>query len=292
LAFRTLQFFLAELFSNIRRNLLMAIASISTVTILIFFFGFTLLFFINFQKLSSTFAGEMEMHAYLKGYVTHEQGLELARRASAIPHVSSASYVSKEEALIRLRQDLKQDIQLSGIISNPLPAYLLVKVDDPERLPPVADQVAQMTGVDQVNYLQQVVRQFVSLFKAVQRILSLLVLFILICALLIIHNTIRLGVFSRKREIEIMKLVGASHGFIRWPFILEGACYGFSGAVLAVLLLTPSYHALMGRVTEFFPLLPEVSRGEIWSMLLALLGAGALVGGSGSFLSVNRYLHY
>lgn len=270
----------------------MTIASVSTVMILIFFFGFSLLFFFNFQRLRATLASEIEMHAYLKGYVTQEQGLSLAHHVESIAHVASVEFVSKEETLKKLQEDIKQEVELSGIMTNPLPAYLIIRVNDPESIPAVAGEIGKLSGVDQVNYLQRIIPQFLSLFRIAQHVLLGLVIFVLICALLIIHNTIRLGVFSRKNEIEIMKLVGASHGFITWPFVLEGAFYGLLGAVLAILFLEPTYHAISGKVAQFFPLWPLVGGFQIWALLVCLIGIGISVGGSGSYLSVKKYLHY
>lgn len=270
----------------------MALASVSTVTVLIFLFGCSLLFFMNFQRLRGTLASEIEMHAYLKANVTPEEGESLAHRITSTSHIVSVAYISKEEALSRLKADLNRDIELSGIINNPLPAYLSIKVDDPEKIPLVAENIEKMPEVDQVNYLQKIIHQFISLLNGIQKLLLGLVVFLLACALLIIHNTIRLGFFSRKKEIEIMKLVGASHGFISWPFVLEGAFYGLMGGALAVLLLEPGYHAIVNKVTQLFPIWPVVNGAEVWKLLAGLLATGVLVGGSGSYFSINRYLHY
>lgn len=272
----------------------MTIASVSTVMILIFIFGLTLLFFMNFERLRSTLASEIEIHAYLKPDLSAERGQDVAHRVKSVAHVASVVFVSKEEALKRLTEDLKQDIELSGIMTNPLPPYLLVKVDDPESIPAVAEEIEKLpeVGKDQVNYLQKIIPQFILLFRIVERVLLGLVIFSLLCALLIIHNTIRLGVFSRKNEIEIMKLVGASHGFISWPFVLEGAFYGLLGALLAVLFLEPGYQTVAAKVTQFFPIWPLVNGVQLWELLVCLLLTGILVGSSGSYLSVNKYLHY
>jgi len=287
---RTLQFFLLELTSSLKRNTVMTVASVTTVAVLIFLSGFFLILFMNLEHFKQNIASEMEIHAYLKPAISQQNADELKRQILSFEHVVSVTYVSQDEALSRLRADLKNQIDLSGIMQNPLPAYLSVKVKDPEAIVSVAEQIEPLKGIADVNYLQKIIEQFISVYKTAERLFLGLVIFILLCSLIIIHNTIRLGVFGRKNEIEIMQLVGASRGIIRWPFILEGAFYGFLGAFVAVCCLLPSVQALSKKFAMLFPLFPLITPGELWEMMALLLMIGIFVGGSGSYLSVNRYL--
>lgn len=268
----------------------MMAASVTTVAVLVFLSGFFIILFMNLNHFKKNLSSEIEIHAYLSPGLPERDGLAIKNQLSSLSHVASADYVSSEEALSRLRADVKNEIDLSGIMQNPLPSYISIKVDDPENIRSVADQITSIKGISDVNYLQKIVDQFVSIYKTLGRLFSGLVIFILICSLIIIHNTIRLGVFSRRNEIEIMQLVGASPAFIRWPFILEGAFYGLMGALIAVFFLEPSAGALTKKLAVLFPLLPEATGKELLGIMLLLLLLGTLVGSSGSYLSVNRYL--
>ncbi len=269
----------------------MLVASVTTVTILVFLLGLFLLFFMNFQRIRSAIASELEIHAYLKQQTTDDQALTLKHHLASLTHIRSVRYVTRDEALSELRKDTKGEIDLSGIINNPLPAYLSIQVDNPESIPAVASAIQSMKEVEQVNYFQKIIDQFVSLFKTAERLFLGLVILMLLCTLMIIHNTIRLCVFSRKKEIEIMQLVGATSSFVRWPFILEGAFYGLLGATLALIFLAPCYHALVSEMSIIFPILPLAKGHELFPLMLWLLVIGTSVGCSGSYLSVNRYLH-
>lgn len=267
----------------------MALASVSAVMVLVFLFGLFLLLYLNVEQLRTSIASQMEIHAYLNAQSDTQA---LKQKITALPNIRSVTYVSKEEAFRELQTDLQDHITLNGIIANPLPPYFSIKVTEPEKITDVAQALEGMPGVTKVNYLQKMVSNFVSLFKAVERFLFGIIIFLLGCALLIIYNTIRLGVFSRYREIKIMQLVGASYGFIQWPFLLEGAFYGLMGALLAILFLEPSYTAMTNQMTAIFSINSLVHGKAMGSLLLELAASGVVVGALGSFLSVNRYLRY
>lgn len=273
-----------------RRNTLMLVASIGTATLLVFLLGLFWLLFMNVRQMEDTLASQIEIHAYLKSSVGYDQAKTLEHTVAGLPSVRSVAYVTQDEALARLQKDVNTKIDLSGIMQNPLPSYLALKVKNPEDIPGLSKWLQAQPEVDQVQDLQQVVGRMVTFFKTTDHLFLGLVVLMLFCTLFIIYNTIRLGVFSRKKEIEIMQLVGASPGLVRWPFILEGAFYGLVGAVLAIAFLEPGYRALAGQLAEIFPAFPFIQGEAIWSLFGWLLVIGSLVGSSGSFLSVNRYL--
>lgn len=270
----------------------MTVASVSVVAVLVFLFGMFLLLYLNVAQLRATIASQIEIHAYLKPDLTEPETVALKQNIASLPEVVSVDYVSKEKAFRELETDLQNQVNLSGIINNPLPPYFAVKVSHPEKIADVAQAVRPMPGVAKVNYMQEIIDNFVALFKTTERFLFGMVIFLLGCALLLIHNTIRLGVFSRRREIEIMHLVGAGYGFIQWPFVLEGAFYGFVGAILAIFFLEPAYATLTNRMAHIFLSSPLIEGKNLWLLLFALTISGILVGTIGSFLSVKRTLRY
>lgn len=268
----------------------MMMASVSTVTILILLLGLSLLFYNNVKKLRGAIASQMEIHAYLKGNPLDSEVLALHSRIASLPAVQSIRYIPKEQTLEELRKTLKDSINLSGIMNNPLPSYFSIVVNDPKNIESTAQTIQSMPGIDRVNYLQKAAEQLVSFFRMAENFLFGLVAFLFFGSFLIIYQTIHLGVSSRKKEIEIMELVGASPGIIRWPFLLEGAFYGLLGAILAISLLKPGYELFLRKIQDFFFSRGFMAGKDLWLLLVELIVTGATVGAYGSYRAVNRYL--
>ncbi len=284
--------FLREVLINIRRNPLMSIASVSTVMVLAMILGFFVVVVMNLDALSQDLAGEMQVKAYMSSDFHREEAGSFHAAVVRIGHVEGIHFVSKETAFKRLRERLGTRITLDDLSQNPLPDAFEIRVDDPKFLDDVAAKVTRLPGVKTVDYGRDVARKLMALNQVV-RVVGFVILGLLFAStLLIVSNTIRLTVFARRKEIDIMQLVGAADWFIRWPFILEGMAQGLVGAAMAATLVDISYRLVVPQLHKTVPFLPILAPSEVLPFLnLGLVGLGCAVGAVGSLISVNRHLN-
>ena len=289
----TAEYFVSESLNSIRRNGLMSLASLMTVALSLLILGVFIILVMNLNHMASVLESQVQVTVYLQDTLKEVEVREIGTRITKLPGVTRVNFIAKEEAMNRFKQRLGEQQGLLAELgeANPLPNSFEVKLDRPERVKPVALAIAQLKGVEAARYGQEVVEQLFNLTRMVRIFGVVLILFLGLAALFIIVNTIRLTVFARRREIGIMKYVGATDWFIRWPFIIEGVLLGFLGACIAVLPLTQFYSMLTGQVYEslaFLPLLPKYPFMGYVNIFLLCAGIG--IGALGSVISVKKFL--
>ena len=289
----TAEYFITESLNSIRRNGLMSLASLMTVALSLLILGVFIILVMNLNHMASVLESQAQVTVYLQDTLKEVEVREIGTRITKLPGVTRVNFIAKEEAMNRFKQRLGEQQGLLAELgeANPLPNSFEVKLDRPERVKPVALAIAQLKGVEAARYGQEVVEQLFNLTRMVRIFGVVLILFLGLAALFIIVNTIRLTVFARRREIGIMKYVGATDWFIRWPFIIEGVLLGFLGACIAVLPLTQFYSMLTGQVYEslaFLPLLPKYPFMGYVNIFLLCAGIG--IGALGSVISVKKFL--
>jgi cell division transport system permease protein len=287
-----LSFFLREVYFNMKRNPLMNAASVSTIMILVMILGIFLLLAMNLNHMAENVLQQLQITARLSPTLKNEQIQELKKKIILIPEVSSAEFVSKDEAFRRLQKNLGRSISISDVGVNPLPNYFEVSLKSPREIELVAGRISKLPGVETVRYGQDLSRKIISVSRVVYWTGAVLIILLLISTLFIVSNTIRLTVFARRREIRIMQLVGAANWFIRWPFVIEGMLQGLGGALLSVFLINLFYPFLADSVKNAFLFIPILPPELVIPRLTALLlTAGILTGAAGSIISVNKFLH-
>ena len=222
------------------------------------------------------------------------QAVALASDVTALPSVRSVTFVSKDEALSAFRDRLRQrgQVDLTGFLDrNPLPASLEVKLVDPRDYQDVVQLLQNRTHVvDDVVEVQKLVQQLTTVTGVLRTGGFVLLVLVGFVVLFIIVNTIRLAVVARREEIEVMRLVGASDAFIRWPFIFEGAFVGLLGAGAALAILAVASGPMTDFMYGFFRVLPLELGSLQRDVIVLVLGTGLGVGILGSWLSVRSYL--
>jgi cell division transport system permease protein len=218
---------------------------------------------------------------------------DLERRLEAMPEVKSVTYTSKDEALSNYRATRAaqgQDDLSKYLPTNPLPASLEVKLQRPEDYRTVADFLQVDPSVAKVENIQDTTDRLVSITNFLRTFGVVLLTVIGAIVLFIVINTIRLAVLGRAEEIEVMRLVGASDGFIRWPFVFEGALVGLFGAAISLGVLMGAADPLSHFMVGFFQILP-INVGSISrDVTLLVVGAGTGLGVVGAWVSVRTYL--
>jgi cell division transport system permease protein len=275
------------------RNAVMSLAATATmVLMLLLLAGFWIIQTGLLAGLQFT-EQKVEVVAYLQPNVTDSQVSGLQSELAAMPIVASIAYVSRDEALVRFRASMEaqgRNDLTQYLDSNPLYASLEVKLKDPSKVRDVGEALRGSPLVRNVINIEDLVDRVLTVTNILRTAGTVLLVVVGIIVLFIIVNAIRLAVVARAEEIEIMRLVGASDAFIRWPFVFEGAFVGFLGAVLTLVILAGVAEPLNGFMVEFFRVLPIQIGSMSRDLITLVMGAGVGLGVLGSWVSVRTYL--
>lgn len=289
---KTTEYFIREAIMSLRHNGLMSIASVTTVALSLLILGMFLILVLNLNNMASALESQIQITVYLKDNLNDKQVHDINGQITKITGVTHVQYVSKDEALERFKKRLgEQQGLLSALETNPLPSSFEIKVSNPDQVKPVAQAVEAIKGVEDTRFGQEIIEQLFGLTKMIRIVGLILIIFLAFAALFIISNTIRITVFARRKEIGIMKYVGATDWFIRWPFVIEGMILGFGGAVIAVMLLSQSYSLLTQQIygsLAFLPLIPKYPFLHYISSVLLVVGSA--IGALGSAISLKRFM--
>jgi cell division transport system permease protein len=284
-----------EGFRNIGRNGWMSFASVSSVAITLFILGVFLLLAMNVNHVASVVEHEVEIRVFVKANVNHDMESKMGEKIKSMPQVESVKFVSKEQGLADFKKSFGDKASwFNGLEKeNPLSDEYVVKTKKPQDTPVVAEQIKRLSEVDNVNYGKGTIEKMFTITKMIRNVGIVFIIALAFTAMFLISNTIKLTIFARRREIEIMKLVGATNAFIRWPFFIEGLFMGVFGSVVPIVLLLFGYHYLLDYVKVdlslyFLSLLPfSPLAGQVTGVLI---GIGAFIGIWGSMMSVHRFL--
>lgn len=293
MSFSTKEYFIKETYKSIRRNGFMSFASISTVAVSLLVLGMFLMIFLNTNNLAQYLESQVQVSVYMQDSATDKELAAVKEKLTKMPGVVKVTQVSKQQALERFKKRLGDQEQLLNSLGkdNPFPNSFEVQVDSPERIKVLTPQLGQLPKVETAKFGQEVVEHLFQLTKILRFGGILLVVFLAMATLFIISNTIRLTVFARRKEVIIMKYVGATDWFIRWPFLLEGMTLGFFGAVVAFILINSIYSGLLERIhatLAFLPLLPTSPLLLYVDLFLLVTGTG--IGALGSYISLRKFL--
>jgi cell division transport system permease protein len=286
------RFFVGEAVRSLRANLATTLAATVTVLIVMFFLGVFVALGSYLSAKVDQVRGETKVSVYLKDDVLNRQVGQLELRLRQNPDVKTVVYLSKAAALEKMKKQLGKDNNVfKQLPVNPLPASLEVHLHDPGQAKAVAATVRGRPGVDSVNYGGKTADRVLRVGATIEAVVGGLILILAIAAVLLIANTIRLSIHSRRREIEVMKLVGATNWFVRLPFIIEGMLCGLVGAAVAIVLLYASYVGLLREWIQGSDLSSnQVQAISFWLLGALLLVAGTSLGAVGSGLTLRRYL--
>lgn len=276
-----------------RRNGLMTLASISTVALSLFILGVFTCGVMNLNNLASNLENQVEISVYLKDGLTTQQIMGVGKKLKAMPDLKNLEWVNKEEAMKRFKERLGDQAQLVDALNgnNPLPNSYILTFKNPEEVKNAAKLVSTFPEVESAHYGQDVIEQIFKVTQVIRIGGIALIVFLAGATLFIISNTIRLTVFARRKEIAIMKYVGATNWFIRWPFLIEGMMLGFVGAAIATACVWEFYHFVTVEVEQslaFLPLIPMLP--FFYNLTGILLGLGIVIGAIGSTISLKQYM--
>ncbi|HVW18081.1 MAG TPA: permease-like cell division protein FtsX [Solirubrobacteraceae bacterium] len=294
----SLGFFVREAIRSVRRNAIPSFAATASVVVTVLVLGV----FIPVVQATTGAANEVRGRVLLGVYLkTDAKKADVARVRALIErtdHVKSVTFVSKAQALAQERKKNPEAYELLG--SNPLPDAFRVTPDNPDNVGSIRDALAPTTAsggrtvadpaIDEVKNRQDETNKILTATRVIKLTMALLAGLLIVASVLLISNTIRLSLFSRRREVEVMKLVGATDGFIRWPFMLEGVLLGAVGGAFAIALLAVGKVVLVDPLTDSFQLIQAPQTMPFAPLVVILLAAAVGVSAAGSGISLRRFL--
>ncbi len=285
------RFYFSEVWQNMRQNPVLTFASITSAAVALLVLAVFAAMSLNVGRLANSMEGQVGIEAFLKPSVTSAQGAQIATSVRSWSQVQSAVFVSKQQALAQLEKDFGSSGQAFKPLGsqNPLLDAIYVKATTAQAVAPLAARLQKLPEVQTVNYQAPVVERLLKAVSIVRLVGLAMGILLALGTLLVIQNAIRTGIFARRREIHIMRLVGATEGFIRLPFLLEGMLLGLMGALLATLLTAGLYHLYASTVHLDLPFLPVVGEATADRTILPLtLALGVVIGLVASQLSIRR----
>ena len=297
-----------ESIKSLKRNIWMTIASVSTVAITLTLVGVFAAVLLNVERLASGIENNIQINVYLDvdstdnfETKTNEAGETVSNDAyhqvydqiNKISGVKKVTYSSKDEQLAKLQETYGDDWKLFDGDSNPLQDVYIVEANSPSHVKKVADKISKISGVESVDYGGSDSDQLFKIAKYIRTWGFAGIVLLVLVAIFLISNTIRMTIMSRQRDIEIMRLVGAKNSYIRGPFFFEGAWVGFLGAILPSVIVYFAYHYVYGAFNPQFEM-QSLSLYPAENVLPLVIGSmfliGIIIGALGSVISMRRYL--
>lgn len=284
-------------FKGVWRNKGMGLASITSITAVLLILGIVLILILSLNNIVMYTREKFdEVHIFLEDEITRTQLQEIEKKAKETDKILYVIFKSKDEALEEMKEGLGEEgYLLDGLEKNPLPHTLILKLKDIEYAEDVVKSIENLDGIEEVQYNYDIIEKLVVFTNYIRTGGLIIVLILILVSIFIISNTIKLTVTARKREINIMKYVGATNGYIRGPFVIEGVVFGLIGAIISILAVNYGYNyffnAANDRLYVLFTvyLVPPKALMQDISIIFIAIGAG--IGALGSLVSMKRFLN-
>lgn len=297
---RTYKRFIKTGFRSVFRNRVMSLASVSSIVAALFVLGLMLAIVYNVNHITGSLESIIEVTVFMKEGTSEEAIRGVESQINNWEGVYEVEYISKQQALEKWKEELgEQKSLLEGYTqeNNPLPDYFVLRIEKPEYLENVVLKAKALESVEKVNYSKEVAKVLDRFSSTVRAVGAAIVLLLVSISIIIVYNTVKLTVYSRKREITIMKYVGATDWYIRWPFIIEGFTLGIIGSLLAAGLVMGMYYLITAQYTirgdpsnfmSMFELLPLET--IVWPVVVIFIAVGSGIGTVASALSIRKHL--
>ncbi|MBK5110165.1 MAG: ABC transporter permease [Thermoleophilia bacterium] len=297
-----LWFFTGEAVRAIRRNVAPTTAAVVTTVLTAILIGVLIPVFQTTQSKSADVRDDLQVRVYLYDDATQGEVSTLRNEIEGLPHVGSVAYLTKQDALNEFKRDFAQEDRavLKEINGNPFPANFIVKPDDAANLDAIRASLKPPNKSGQPTFISPIVQKvddrqadanrIEEVTGALKLVLTVITALLIGASLLLIGNTIRLSIYTRRREIEVMRLVGATRWFIRWPFMIEGVVVGMLGGAIAILVLWIGKVTVVDPLSESFALMQAQDSMSFAVLMACLFVAAILVSAIGSGLTLRRFL--
>lgn len=291
--FRTIKRHIVESLKSLKRNGWMSLAAVSAVAVTLLLVGSFVAMLMNVNKLATDIENDVSVRVYIDLAADEKEQKKLETELTALDNVDTVEFSSRESELKQVVGSYGNEFNLFQGDDNPLYDVFIVNTASPENTAAVAEKSETLEHVAKVNYGGATADNLFKTMNTVRNVGVVIIGALVLTAVFLISNTIRITIMSRKTEIEIMKLVGATNWFIRWPFLIEGALIGFIGSVIPVAFITFLYVTIYDIGTTYlsgtyFALLTPIP--FLYQIGGAMLAVGIVIGAIGSSISIRRFL--
>lgn len=287
-----LKYVLNEVLVGLWRNVTMTIAMIITMSVSLTMLGASVLLYMQVDQMKEYYYGEIEVSIFLRSDVTEAQRSAIDQAIKSNPLVKESTYESREQALERFRTLWADNPDfVKSVGENSLPESFRVKLKDPEQYKTFAAQMQGMQGIQDIIDQRALLDKVFKIFNAIQVMALIVAAVMALAALLLVGNTIQVAAYSKRREVAVMKLVGASNWFIQAPFVLEAVVAGLIGAIIGFIALFGGKLVLLDdRLKDLTNILTPIPNSNVVLMLPLLAGVGALVSAITAWVTLRFYL--
>ena len=283
--------------ANVRQNVFVNVVTIGTISLALLIVSLFLLVFVNLENAAENWSERVQVTVYFDHELTVQEQAAIRGKIVAIPGTAKVSYVSREEALKRFKGRLRgQETLLEGVRPEVLPPSIEIALKrssrDTQNVESYVTTLKGIPGISEVQYGEEWVRRFNTFLNFMRMLGALLGAFLVVAVLFIVSNTIKLTIYARRDELEVMSLVGATRFFIKAPFLIEGIVQGGAGALIAIALLLGLYEGFLHNAGSFLTFNPTTSGLAFLPLeyVGGILLAGILLGFIGSFTSLKRFI--
>lgn len=294
-----LNYFVVRAVLNIRQNVFVNVLTIGTITLALLIIAIFLLVFVNLEGLADNWSTKVQVTAYFDQELTPQELASLKGKIQVLPGTEKIVYVTKEEAVKRFRARLKgQESLLEGVTADILPASMEISLKKQSRdnlaVEAYVARLKKIPEIKEVQYGEEWVRRYSTFMNFMRLVGALLGGFLVLAVVFIVSNTIKLTIYARKDELELLGLVGATKLFIKAPFLLEGIIQGFAGALLTLVILVASYFSFLHNAGNFLSFKPSDAGLSFLPIeyIAGIILGGMLLGFLGSLTSLKRFINF
>jgi cell division transport system permease protein len=286
------KYVLNEVLVGLWRNVTMTVAMIITMTVSLTMLGASVLLYMQVNQMKDFYYGEIEVSIFLREDVTEAQRTAISQAIDGNPLVQSKTYESREDAFEKFKVLWRDSPDfINSVGPDSLPESYRVKLKDPEQYAAFADQMKGQQGIQDIVDQRELLNKVFDIFNSIQVMALIVAAVMALAALLLVGNTIQVAAYSKRREVAVMKLVGASNWFIQAPFVLEAVAAGLLGSIIGFIALFVGKVVLLdGRLQALTNVLTPIPNSNVWLMLPLLAGVGAGVSAITAWITLRFYL--
>ena len=287
-----LKYVLNEVLVGLWRNVTMTVAMIITMSVSLTMLGASVLLYMQVDRMKDFYYGEIEVSIFLREDVTEAQRTAISQAIDGNPLVQSKTYESREDAFEKFKVLWRDSPDfINSVGPDSLPESYRVKLKDPEQYAAFADQMKGQQGIQDIVDQRELLNKVFDIFNSIQLMALVVAAVMALAALLLVGNTIQVAAYSKRREVAVMKLVGASNWFIQAPFVLEAVAAGLLGSIIGFIALFVGKVVLLdGRLQALTNVLTPIPNSNVWLMLPLLAGVGAGVSAITAWITLRFYL--
>ncbi len=291
---RTCNNYLSQAFANLWKNRIMSFMATATIVFCLLLLGISVILGFDISYISVQLEGQYEIHAYIDLSYTEQQAKDLQEEIKKIRYIDEAQFISKDDALMEMERGMQESASAFEMLrgdENPLPHTYNITLTNVRQANNVVEKLKAVEGVEDVKNRSDMLNKIVKTTRGMQYVSIAAMAIFAFVGIFIISNTIKMSLAARNREIEIMKYVGATDWYIRWPFIIEGIIMGIIASLIAFIPVYFAYSSLVSWWNDTVPMFDLLTMKDLqWLLIGTFASIGCILGAFGSIISIRKHL--